>query len=58
MPSWSHSGRKIAFSDRLKRVAILTLTTGKVVHVRLGQMPRGRETIDKSHSRAHEAAHS
>jgi Tol biopolymer transport system component len=39
MPAWSHDGRKIAFSDVLKRIAILNIETGKVVRLRAGQKP-------------------
>jgi Tol biopolymer transport system component len=39
MPAWSHDGRKIVFSDALKRIAVLNLANGKVVHLRAGQKP-------------------
>jgi Tol biopolymer transport system component len=39
MPAWSHDGRKIVFSDALKRIAVVNLASGKVVHLRAGQKP-------------------
>jgi Tol biopolymer transport system component len=39
MPAWSHDGRRIVFSDKLKQIAVVNLDTGKLVGLRAGQKP-------------------
>jgi Tol biopolymer transport system component len=39
MPAWSHNGKKVAFSDVLRRIAVLNVDTGKVVRLRAGSNP-------------------
>jgi Tol biopolymer transport system component len=38
-PAWSHDGRKIAFADHLRWIAVLDLRTHRVRRLRRGTMP-------------------